>query len=41
MNSKPNQTLSKFVHSKRDLLELETFEIKYGCEGFEIRNNVP
>jgi hypothetical protein len=25
--------------SKNDLLEQEKFEIKYGCEGFEERNN--
>jgi hypothetical protein len=27
------------VHSKNDLPELEKFEIKYGYEGFEERNN--
>jgi hypothetical protein len=27
------------VLSKKDLLELENFEIKYGCDGFEERKN--
>jgi hypothetical protein len=27
------------VYSKKDLPELETFEIKYGCKGFTERNN--
>jgi hypothetical protein len=30
----------KFDQPKRDLPELEKFEIKYGCEGFEEGNNV-
>jgi hypothetical protein len=34
------QILSKFDRSKKDLSELENFKIKYGCEGFEERNNV-
>jgi hypothetical protein len=27
------------ICSKEDLSELENFEIKYGCEGFEERND--
>jgi hypothetical protein len=27
------------IRSKKDLPELENFEIKYGCEGFAERNN--
>jgi hypothetical protein len=29
------------IHSKSDLLGLKKFDIKYGSEGFEIRNNCP
>jgi hypothetical protein len=28
-----------FHRSKKDLLELENFETKYGCEGFDERHN--
>jgi hypothetical protein len=27
------------LHTKKDISELNGFEIKYGCGGFEIRNN--
>jgi hypothetical protein len=30
----------KFIRSKKDLPELGKFEIKYGFEGFDERNNV-
>jgi hypothetical protein len=33
------QILSNFDQSKKDLTDLKKFEIKYGCEGFEERNN--
>jgi hypothetical protein len=33
------QILSNFDQFKKDLSELKKFEIKYGCEGFEERNN--
>jgi hypothetical protein len=33
------QICSNFDRSKKEFPELEQFEIKYGCEGFEERNN--
>jgi hypothetical protein len=38
--SNPNQTQSNLIRSKQDLSKLEKFEIKYGCERFEMRNNL-
>jgi hypothetical protein len=34
-----NQINLKLFWSKQDLFKLKIFEIKYGCEGFEERNN--
>jgi hypothetical protein len=34
-----NQTHPKFILSKQDLPCIENFEIKYGCEGLEEKNN--
>jgi hypothetical protein len=34
-----NQTRSNFILSKHDLPKLKNFEIKYGFEGFDERNN--
>jgi uncharacterized protein YdhG (YjbR/CyaY superfamily) len=34
------KSFPKFDQSKKDFPELENFEIKYGCEGFEERNNL-
>jgi hypothetical protein len=39
MNSNPNQTHSNFIRSKQDLPKLKNFEIEYGCQGFDVRNN--
>jgi hypothetical protein len=33
------QIISNFDCPKKDLHELKKFEIKYGCEGLEERNN--
>jgi hypothetical protein len=33
------QILSNFDQSKKDLLELKNFKLKYGFEGFDKRNN--
>jgi hypothetical protein len=33
------QILSNYDRSKKDISELENFEIKYGWEGFEEKNN--
>jgi hypothetical protein len=33
------QILSNFDQSKKDLLELKKFKLKYGFEGFDKRNN--
>jgi hypothetical protein len=33
------QIHSHFDRSKKDIFELENFELKYSCEGFEERNN--
>jgi hypothetical protein len=30
----------KFYRSRKDLPKLKKFEIKYGCEGIEERNNI-
>jgi hypothetical protein len=38
-NSNSIQIIPNFDRSKKDLPELEKFEIKYGCEGFEEGNN--
>jgi redox-regulated HSP33 family molecular chaperone len=38
-NFKILQILSKLFHSKLDLPKVENFEINYGCECFELRNN--
>jgi hypothetical protein len=35
----PNQTHQNFIQSKHDLPRIKKFEIKYGFEGFEERNN--
>jgi hypothetical protein len=40
MNLNLNQTLPNFILSKQNLFGIENFEIKYGCEGFEERNNL-
>jgi hypothetical protein len=40
MNSNSIQIFSNIEQSKKDLLKLENFEIKYGCEVFEERNKV-
>jgi hypothetical protein len=37
--SNPIQTHSNLIPFKNDLPEITTFEIKYGCEGFDPRNN--
>jgi hypothetical protein len=29
------------IQSKDGLTKLKRFQIKYGCEGFEVRNNLP
>jgi hypothetical protein len=34
-----NQTHPNFILSKHDFLGIKKFKIKYGCEGFEERNN--
>jgi hypothetical protein len=39
MNFNPNETHWNFIQSKQDLPEIEKFEIKYGFEGFDERNN--
>jgi hypothetical protein len=39
--SNPIQTRSNFIRSKKDISELEKIGLKYGCEGFNIRNNFP
>jgi hypothetical protein len=39
MNSNVIQIISNFDPSKKDVPELEKFEIKYGCEFFEERIN--
>jgi hypothetical protein len=36
---KLNSACSNLIQSKQDLPWLEKFEIKYGCEGFDVRNN--
>jgi hypothetical protein len=36
---KPFQINSKLFRSKQDIPELKIFELKYGCEGLEERNN--
>jgi hypothetical protein len=33
------QIHSNLIRSKKNLLELEKIKIKYGCEGFDVRNN--
>jgi hypothetical protein len=38
-NSNQIQILSNFDRSKKDLPWLKKIEVKYGCEGFEERNN--
>jgi hypothetical protein len=38
-NSNQIQILSNFNRSKKDLPWLKKIEVKYGCEGFEERNN--
>jgi hypothetical protein len=40
-NSNGIQFLPNFDQSKKNLFERKFFEIKYGCEGFEERNNFP
>jgi hypothetical protein len=39
MNSNQIQILSNFNRSKKELPWLKKIEVKYGCEGFEERNN--
>jgi hypothetical protein len=39
MNSNSIQIISNFDQTKKDLPKLKIFEIKYGHEGFEERNN--
>jgi hypothetical protein len=36
---KLNSACSNFIQSKQDVPWLKKFEIKYGCEGFDVRNN--
>jgi hypothetical protein len=38
-DSKPNKINSNYYCFKKDLPEIEKFEIKYGFEGFEEWNN--
>jgi hypothetical protein len=35
------QFCSNLIQTKTNLLEVKKFEIKYGCEGFCVRNNFP
>jgi hypothetical protein len=39
--SNPNQTPSNLIQMKKDLLEVDIFEIKYGCAWFDVRNIFP
>jgi hypothetical protein len=39
MDLNSNQTISNFIRSKKDLPELEKFEIKYGFEVLDKWNN--
>jgi hypothetical protein len=39
MNPNSIQIFLNFDRAKNDLSELKKFEIKYGCEEFEERNN--
>jgi hypothetical protein len=39
MDLNSNQTISNFIQSKKDLPELEKFEIKYGFEVLDKWNN--
>jgi hypothetical protein len=40
-NFKIFQICSNMVQCKTSLPELENFEIKYGCGGFDVRNMFP
>jgi hypothetical protein len=37
----PIQIYANLIHSKSDLSLLQKFEIKYGCEEFDVSNNFP
>jgi hypothetical protein len=38
--SNSNQTRSNLIHTKHDPPKLKKIEIKYGCEGFNVWNNL-
>jgi hypothetical protein len=38
---KLNQNFTNLIQAKTNLSKLQNFGIKYGFEGFEIRNNFP
>jgi hypothetical protein len=40
MNLNLHQTCPRFIFSKQALLSIENFDIKYGLDGFEERNNL-